>query len=204
LFTGREYEKDLNLYYYRARFYDPVNGRFISRDPIGMGDNVDLYTYVANNPLKFADPMGREKKFIANNEGNAWYIEQYSNRLDIAEHAMLLYIHDKKAHLISYYPAWRNGSNYNHESQQDVEQALQYTMKWWQSDNNNVNIWETEKGANVTYIDHSKIDTDAIEDWSFPSRNSSHSSWYNLFTHNCADEVDNALVIMARKLDTNL
>ncbi|MEW6104217.1 MAG: RHS repeat-associated core domain-containing protein [bacterium] len=34
LFTAREYEPKLNLYYYRARYYDPSVGRFISTDPI--------------------------------------------------------------------------------------------------------------------------------------------------------------------------
>ncbi len=58
LYTGREYEKEINLYYYRARFYDPVNGRFISRDPIGMSDDVNLYGYVGNSPMMGVDPSG--------------------------------------------------------------------------------------------------------------------------------------------------
>ena len=57
-FTGKEYESDVRLYYFDARYYDPYIGRFITRDPIG--DGVNWYAYAANNPLKFVDPTGLE------------------------------------------------------------------------------------------------------------------------------------------------
>ena len=57
-FTGKEYESDVRLYYFDARYYDPYIGRFITRDPIG--DGVNWYAYAANNPLKFIDPTGLE------------------------------------------------------------------------------------------------------------------------------------------------
>ena len=58
-FTAREYEKELNLYYYRARYYDPSTGRFLSPDPIGFnGGDTNLYRYVLNNPLRYVDPFG--------------------------------------------------------------------------------------------------------------------------------------------------
>jgi len=76
LFTGREYDGETGLYYYRARYYSAEMGRFISRDPIGTSDNINLYSYVGNSPVMWMDSMGREKKlFIQNNEGNAWYID---------------------------------------------------------------------------------------------------------------------------------
>jgi len=47
------------LYYMRARYYDPVLGRFISEDPIGFaGGSVNLYAYVSNNPVNLIDPYG--------------------------------------------------------------------------------------------------------------------------------------------------
>jgi RHS repeat-associated protein len=57
-FTARE-DDGTGLYYYRARYYHPALGRFASEDPIGysIGD-YDLFTYVANNPLGFIDPLG--------------------------------------------------------------------------------------------------------------------------------------------------
>ena len=49
----------------RARYYNAENsGRFINRDPIGQNDQVNLYTYVANSPLKYTDRMGRDKVLI--------------------------------------------------------------------------------------------------------------------------------------------
>ena len=63
LYTGREYDREIGLYYLRARYYDPNLARFTSRDPIGMKDNVNLYTYVANSPVMYTDRMGLEKEF---------------------------------------------------------------------------------------------------------------------------------------------
>jgi RHS repeat-associated protein len=60
-YTGREAETDLGLYYYRARFYDPTLGRFISQDPLGFaGGDINLYRYLVNNPLTATDPFGLE------------------------------------------------------------------------------------------------------------------------------------------------
>lgn len=58
LFTGRRYNPDTGLYFYRFRYYDPVVGRFISKDPIGLLGGLNLYTYVTNNPVNFVDPYG--------------------------------------------------------------------------------------------------------------------------------------------------
>lgn len=58
-FTGREYDAETGLYYYRARYYDPDLGRFISQDPIGFGGlDYNLYRYVTNNPVNATDPSG--------------------------------------------------------------------------------------------------------------------------------------------------
>jgi RHS repeat-associated protein len=47
------------LSYYRARYYSPMLGRFISEDPIGfLGGDVNLYAYVRNNPTNLIDPSG--------------------------------------------------------------------------------------------------------------------------------------------------
>jgi RHS repeat-associated protein len=64
LFTGREYDQEIGLYYNRARYYDSNLGRFISRDPIGVADNVDLYSYTANNPVNSVDRMGLSGKAL--------------------------------------------------------------------------------------------------------------------------------------------
>jgi len=63
-YTAREWEPEVNLYYYRARFYDAAIGRFISEDPIGFaGYDCNLYRYVFNSSVNYNDPEG---KFIFN------------------------------------------------------------------------------------------------------------------------------------------
>ncbi|MBX3417067.1 MAG: RHS repeat-associated core domain-containing protein [Pirellulaceae bacterium] len=42
-YTGREWDPDFNLYHFRARLYDPIAGRFITRDPLGYVDGMSLY-----------------------------------------------------------------------------------------------------------------------------------------------------------------
>jgi RHS repeat-associated protein len=57
-YTGREND-GTGLYYYRARYYSPQLGRFISEDPTGFASGVNLYRYVANSPLNLTDATGR-------------------------------------------------------------------------------------------------------------------------------------------------
>ena len=69
-FTGRERDEQTGLIYYRARWYDPHGGRFMSEDPIGVAGGINLYAYVRNNLISFHDPSGtRAKK--AQQQGNA-------------------------------------------------------------------------------------------------------------------------------------
>ena len=42
-YTGREWDPDLKLYLFRARWYDPATGGFVSRDPLGYVDGMSLY-----------------------------------------------------------------------------------------------------------------------------------------------------------------
>ena len=58
-YTGREWDKETGLYYYRARYYDPMEGRFLSKDPIGFkGGSAVLYGYVSDNSVNDVDPSG--------------------------------------------------------------------------------------------------------------------------------------------------
>jgi RHS repeat-associated protein len=56
-YTSREND-NTGLYYYRARYYDPVLKRFVSSDPIGLAGGMNTYSYVEGNPLSYADPTG--------------------------------------------------------------------------------------------------------------------------------------------------
>jgi RHS repeat-associated protein len=57
-YTGREWDTEIGLYYYRARYYDPMSGNFISGDPIHLKGGPNLYAYVAGNPVGATDPSG--------------------------------------------------------------------------------------------------------------------------------------------------
>ncbi len=59
LFTGRELDWDTQLYYYRARYYHPATGRFISEDPLGFSAGPNFYSYANNNPINGNDPSGQ-------------------------------------------------------------------------------------------------------------------------------------------------
>ncbi len=57
-YTGRERDPDNGLLYYRARWYDPQLGRFISEDPIGLAGGINQFAYVGNDPQNGTDPSG--------------------------------------------------------------------------------------------------------------------------------------------------
>jgi RHS repeat-associated protein len=58
-YTGREYDAELGIYYYRARYYGSATGRFLGEDPKGFGaGDANLYRYVGNQPTGRIDPMG--------------------------------------------------------------------------------------------------------------------------------------------------
>ncbi len=57
-FTGRDFDQETGLNYYRARYYDPNVGRFMSEDLIGFAGGINFYDYVENNPVLLTDPFG--------------------------------------------------------------------------------------------------------------------------------------------------
>ena len=57
-YTGREFDAETGLYYYRARYYDAAVGRFLGEDPVRFRAGTNSYTYVKSNPLNKRDPSG--------------------------------------------------------------------------------------------------------------------------------------------------
>ena len=56
-YTGQQYDELTEQYYLRARYYNPVAGRFMQED-IYQGDGLNLYAYCGNNPVVYYDPSG--------------------------------------------------------------------------------------------------------------------------------------------------
>lgn len=63
-FTGKEQDEESGLYYHGARYYAPWLGRWISCDPEGIQEGLNLYGYVGDNPIQYTDPSGLSPRII--------------------------------------------------------------------------------------------------------------------------------------------
>jgi RHS repeat-associated protein len=79
-FTGRERDAVTGMLYYRARWYDSQQGRFLIEDPIGMAGGLNVYSYVGNNPMNGIDPLGLK----------GWGADEWSAFGDAAAEGFLL------------------------------------------------------------------------------------------------------------------
>jgi RHS repeat-associated protein len=57
-YTAREFDPEIGIYEYRARYYDQNVGRFISEDPLQFDGGDNFYAYTENNPVLYVDPFG--------------------------------------------------------------------------------------------------------------------------------------------------
>jgi len=94
-FTGREWDSETSLYYYRARYYDPHAGRFLSED---WRREPNLYAYVVNAPTRWVDPLGLSET-DASHEGSFW--EAAGKWVD----SMISYASGAATHLLEEIPA---------------------------------------------------------------------------------------------------
>jgi len=60
-FQGQYFDEETGLHYNRHRYYDPLSGRFVSKDPIGLLGGFNTHTY-APNPVQWIDPLGLASK----------------------------------------------------------------------------------------------------------------------------------------------
>jgi RHS repeat-associated protein len=58
-YTGRDFDPETGLQYYRARYYSSTTGRFLAQDPISFAGGPDFYLYVRNNSTNLVDPTGK-------------------------------------------------------------------------------------------------------------------------------------------------
>src|SRR5262249_45246 len=64
-------DSETGLVYMRARYYAPVLGRFLSRDPLGLGSDINVYGYAGEDPIDFCDVLGLEYTFLGL-RGGTW------------------------------------------------------------------------------------------------------------------------------------
>jgi RHS repeat-associated protein len=67
----------VEVYYMRARWYEPKSGRFLSEDPNGLEGGINQYVYAADDPVNASDPSGREACFEKMSE--VWALEREIN-----------------------------------------------------------------------------------------------------------------------------
>ena len=82
-YTGKDFDEEVDLYYFNARWYDAETGRFISEDPARDGQN--WYVYTSNNPTNRIDPTGLE--WVESEEGVFTANEDSDYLIDVAEQA---------------------------------------------------------------------------------------------------------------------
>ena len=65
-FTGKERDEETGFSYHRARFLAPWLGRWVSSDPSGLEDGLNVFSYARNNPVILSDPDGRQSRVDPN------------------------------------------------------------------------------------------------------------------------------------------
>ena len=76
LYTGQVFDRNVELMYYGARYYDPALGRFVQADTIvpqpGNPQALNRYSYVLNNPLRYIDPSGHDLMIVGGWNNEDW------------------------------------------------------------------------------------------------------------------------------------
>ncbi len=107
MYSGRDFDPETGIYYYRARYYDPAVGRFLDEDPARDGSN--FYGYVQKSPIGSTDPLGLWNTYTHSalywnalraclSKGDIWQIQRASQLLDAATQGpWLAEVHSMKA-----------------------------------------------------------------------------------------------------------
>jgi RHS repeat-associated protein len=77
-FPGQYYDEETNNYYNYYRDYDPISGRYLQSDPIGLDGGLNTYGYVGENPIRYSDPKGLfnvTASEVWNGSGYEWVYE---------------------------------------------------------------------------------------------------------------------------------
>jgi RHS repeat-associated protein len=93
-YTARESDSESSLYFYRARFYDPQSGQFLSEDPLAGGDDAkpNFYAYASDDPVDRFDPTGLSD-------------------LTYVRGIQMIVLRDGSGNIVGFYPAGNNVSS---------------------------------------------------------------------------------------------
>ena len=83
LWQGREYSWKSGLYYFRTRWYDPIAGRWLSNDPIGINGGLNQYQAFLSNPVNFRDPNGLDVYMIQEGYTTYWAVDNGSGGVEM-------------------------------------------------------------------------------------------------------------------------
>lgn len=90
-YTAREFDSETSLYFYRARYYDPLTGRFVSEDPRrDVARGMNFYPYVRSSAPNLVDPDGRIRVDWGG-WGNVFNGALWARRLDAATNWVLCF-----------------------------------------------------------------------------------------------------------------
>ena len=123
-YTGQQYDDVTGQYYLRARYYNPVAGRFMQED-VYQGDGLNLYAYCGNNPVVYDDPSG----YASTSTGKACPPQgKISESVDETSYGKSS---SNCTELVPYYPA-NNGAESGSSSLQDIanKAAQEYNAKY--------------------------------------------------------------------------
>jgi RHS repeat-associated protein len=96
-FTGKERDEESGLNYHSARYYSPWLVRWMSCDPLGPVDGVNLYQYVRSNPIRFNDPTG-----LSSYDDLRKKVENFNQKVTGAEAGIKKDIFDGESHVVRY------------------------------------------------------------------------------------------------------
>ncbi len=179
-FAGQYFDVETGLHYNWNRYYDPETGRYMRVDPVGEGLN--LYLYVQNNPLKYIDPRGltatrsQDNYWTQNNTSNQQTSVQSNQGEDYAESLNLNPTKSIVARVVdkaivkatSFHFEGRDAINdpYKNYNYNDVESNREWTkLDNWQVGTHNNKVGKIE----LKYV-HNKTGAELVFDGDSPDK----------------------------------